>query len=227
LHRSIIWRSPRGKRVQVTSRRLVSFTHKHLFAQDYEVKLLDESAGIRLVSALNGNVSNLEAGDDPRVGTAVSGPTLQLAAAQIVGRLMTQTHRTQHSGFMLASAVHTECTRDGGGPVESEDERVGQHLEQRFAALLQAGESIRLTKLGAYCTSRDFPEDRVLAEARAAIEEGQSAGFSALCREQQSFLAAFWRCADVEITGDDAVQQGLRCCNPSGATATPTSRPRA
>ncbi len=210
LHRSVTWRSPGGKRVQITSSRLVSFARKHLFALDYQVQLLDGSAVVRLASVLDGMVSNLETGDDPRVGTAVAGPRLKLAAAQIAGAVMTLTHRTQHSDFLLASAVHTDCEYAGSRHLHTEHERARQRLEQRYTVELQPGESLRLTKLGAYCTSRDFAEDRVLAEARAALQAGRGAGFATLCEEQRRYLAAFWRCADVEIAGDDAVQQGLR-----------------
>jgi alpha,alpha-trehalose phosphorylase len=209
LKRTIIWRSPNGRRVEITSGRLVSFTRKHLFALQYKVRSLDGPARVQLVSALDGMVSNLETGDDPRVGTAVSGPRLELANAQLTDDLMTLTHRTQHSGFMLVSAVHSDFTCDGIAQPEREFERSDQRLEQRFSVDLSAGQSCRLTKFGAYCTSRDFPEDRVMAEARNALQSGQDAGFEALCREQESFLEAFWRQADVEIAGDDAVQQGI------------------
>ncbi len=209
LHRSIVWKSPSGRRVTIASRRLVCFTHKHLFALDYEVRPLDGSASVRLVSVLDGQVSNLETADDPRVGTAVSGPRLQLEDVHLTADLMTLTHRTQHSGFVLVSGVHTDFVHDSSGTPARDVERSDQRLEQRFTVDLRAGQAARLTKLGVYCTSRDFAEDRVMEEAQLALLVGHRTGFDVLCEEQRSFLAEFWRCAEVEIAGDDSLQQGI------------------
>ena len=44
LHRDIIWRTPGGKRVQVRSTRMVSFTQRHLAIMTFEVTMLDDDA---------------------------------------------------------------------------------------------------------------------------------------------------------------------------------------
>jgi len=45
---------------------------------------------------------------------------------------------------------------------------------------------------------------------RATIPKAINTGFDALCTEQAAYLADFWEQADVEIAGDDALQQGMR-----------------
>ncbi|MDK6685600.1 hypothetical protein QP265_25400, partial [Escherichia coli] len=44
LRRRFIWRTPGGKRVRVTSERMVSFQEKHVAAMSLEVELLDADA---------------------------------------------------------------------------------------------------------------------------------------------------------------------------------------
>jgi trehalose/maltose hydrolase-like predicted phosphorylase len=72
------------------------------------------------------------------------------------------------------------------------------------------GTALRLTKYGSYHSSRDYPEGELLARARETLAAAQAAGFEALCASQAAFLADFWASADVEISGDDALQQGIR-----------------
>ena len=44
LRRDIIWRTPGGKRVKVSSTRMVSFTQRHLAIMTFEVTMLDDEA---------------------------------------------------------------------------------------------------------------------------------------------------------------------------------------
>ena len=50
LRRDLVWRTPAGKRVQVTSRRMVSFTQRHLAIMTFEVTMLDDSAPVVISS---------------------------------------------------------------------------------------------------------------------------------------------------------------------------------
>jgi alpha,alpha-trehalose phosphorylase len=50
LRRDLIWRTPAGKRVQVSSRRMVSFTQRHLAIMTFEVTMLDDSAPVVISS---------------------------------------------------------------------------------------------------------------------------------------------------------------------------------
>jgi alpha,alpha-trehalose phosphorylase len=86
----------------------------------------------------------------------------------------------------------------------------GPRLETHFDFHLAQGESATLVKFGCYFSSRDYPEDELAARARDALREARHIGFDALCAEQATYLADFWDQADVEIAGDDALQQGMR-----------------
>jgi alpha,alpha-trehalose phosphorylase len=209
LTRSVEWVSPRGRRLAVESRRLVCFEHKHLFAIQYRVMPLNFSGRIRLVASLDGRVRNLEAGDDPRVGSSVSGPALRLREVEQTEDFSALVHRTRNSGLTLVSAIACELEHEGGGQVERESGRSEDRLEQRYELDVAEGQAVSLTRYGTYVSSRDHPESALLPKAREVLSQARSTGFAALCDEQARFLAAFWRQADVEIAGDDALQQGV------------------
>jgi alpha,alpha-trehalose phosphorylase len=208
LLRSLEWTAPSGRQVAIRSRRLACFVHKHLFAIEYEVTPLNFSGPIRLLSKLDGAVSNQQAGDDPRVGSALSGQALQLVALEQQGSFSAITQRTHNSGFTLVSAIDSSIA--GAAPVMSVGYRDGQTAGQRFEVDAAQSQPVRLTKFGAYFSSRDYPADQLMARARQALDEARGAGFDALCAGQEAYLARFWAEADVEIAGDEALQQGIR-----------------
>jgi len=224
LTRSVDWLSPGGRRVAVQSRRLACFVHKHLYAMQYAVTPLNFSGTIALVSILDGDVQNLEARDDPRAGSTVSGPVLQLLDAERTGDYVALIHRTRNSGFTLVSAVASrldtgdlpESADSGGAGVspalvtDAASSGASQCVEQRYRVQALEGHTICLTKYGTYFTSRDYPAAELLERSRETLRQAQAEGFSSLCAQQQRFLSDFWQQADVEITGDDALQQGIR-----------------
>ncbi|MES2151421.1 MAG: glycosyl hydrolase family 65 protein [Pseudomonadota bacterium] len=208
LERSLEWTSPSGKRLALRSRRLVSFADKHLFALEFDVTPLNFSEPVRLLSELDGAVSNVQAGDDPRVGSAVSGPALQFDAIEQDASLTLLTQHTHNSGFTLVSAIDNNLAC--ASATHAVATRAGQRAGQMFEAAAVQGQTIRLTKYGCYYSSRDYPAGQLAARARDTLAQARAAGFEALCARQHAFLADFWANADVEIAGDDALQQGIR-----------------
>jgi alpha,alpha-trehalose phosphorylase len=205
LVRSLEWTAPSGKRLAIRSRRVVCFVHKHVFAIEYEVTPLNFSGPLRLVSSVDGAVSNQQAGDDPRVGSAVSGPALQLVSVEQQGGFSAITQRTHNSGFTLVSAIDSSVAGSDGAAW-----RDGQVAGQAFDIEAVEARPVKLTKFGAYFSSRDYPADQLIDLAREALAQAKEAGFDALCAQQQEYLADFWAEADVEIDGDEALQQGIR-----------------
>ena len=205
LVRSLEWTAPGGKRIALRSRRVVAFANKHLFAIEVELTPLNFSGRITLRSFVDGAVKNQEAGDDPRVGSAVSGPALQTVAVEQDGAFSALVQRTHNSGFTLVSAIRSVVEGVDAGAWQE-----GQRAGQTFVCTAVEGQPLRLTKYGSYHSSRDYPEGELLARAQETLTDAQAAGFEALCASQAAFLADFWAGADVEIAGDDALQQGIR-----------------
>jgi len=200
LERTLEWESPAGHRVRIDSRRLVCFGRKHVAAIEYRVTALNFAGRVEIASRIDSEVTNLQAGDDPRVGSAVTGPALSTLerAANPEGELLLQ--RTRNSGFLLASGIRHACTVASVG-------RDGSHV---FGAGLREGESLTLHKFIAYVSSRDVEEAGVPGVAQEQLAHAARDGFAHLVAEQGVYLDRFWREADVRIEGDDALQQGVR-----------------
>jgi alpha,alpha-trehalose phosphorylase len=208
LTRSVDWEADSGKRVRIVSRRLVCMRRKHVAALEYAVTPLNFSGRLRIVSEVDADVTNLQAGDDPRVGSAISGPSLQLVerqpGEQPGGRTLLILQRTRNSGFLLATATGSALA----GAVDAHI--VGLDSGHAFEVDARQGLEVVLHKFIAYASSRDMPEAEVAAFARAELQRASAAGFDALAAEQAAYLDQFWREADVGIEGDDALQQGVR-----------------
>jgi alpha,alpha-trehalose phosphorylase len=212
LSRSIEWISPSNHQVVVNSQRLVSFTRKNIFAIQYQIKSVNFSGYITLHSGIAGRVVENENDDSPRYGAAVAavkGLPLQLITAEQIEDFSALVHRTKKSGFTLVSAMENELVSDKTIQKSQEQVSVDKRVEQIYRIKVEAGDTITLTKYGAYFTSRENQEDELVDLAKDALKKARKAGFASLCSEQKEFLSDFWQHADVEISGDDAIQQGV------------------
>src|SRR5678815_2774915 len=67
LDREIVWETPTGKQVSITSRRLVSFVNRHVAAISYRVTLLNAQAFVVISSETTTNDRSTRGNeDDPR-----------------------------------------------------------------------------------------------------------------------------------------------------------------
>jgi alpha,alpha-trehalose phosphorylase len=204
LERTVELESSSGKRVRIVSRRMACFARKHVAAIEYTVTPLNFGGALRLESTIDSAVTNLQAGDDPRVGSAVTGPALEVVGRDLAAQGCTLLQRTRNSGFLLATAIETRLAGAGAASVQAAGDG------QAFEVLAAQGSSLTLTKYIAYVSSRDVAPDQVATRAQAELHAAADAGFAALAREQQAWLDDFWARADVEIEGDAALQQGVR-----------------
>ncbi len=217
LSRSFEWISPRGQHLRVQSERLVSLTRSHLLAQRYSITLLntvDDSSVIEIRSSISNQApqkaSDDDAIDDPRVGASLSGQ-LQFAQHHEFAHGSAFIHHTHHSGLSVVTAIVHQIE---GAPSPSisysnqHDEYVSAHT---YSFESTVGQTLTLSKYSAYCTANETNDSTLFERARAELDSAQTVGFDALLSEQRDYLADFWRNSHVEIGGDDALQQGMRC----------------
>jgi alpha,alpha-trehalose phosphorylase len=212
LRRQIEWCSPNGKRLSVTSSRLVSFPRKNLFAIEYEIKALNFSGTITVRSAIDGPVEKTEDEDKPRYGASVGsvgGVSLKLLKIDQNEDFSGFMHRTKNSGLTIVSATESQFIAKEAKAVQRELVSTEQRLEQVYKVKVEKEDSVCLTKYGAYFTSKEHPEDQLFALSRDALQKARKAGFATLSAEQANYLSDFWGHSDVEIEGNDTLQQGL------------------
>jgi trehalose/maltose hydrolase-like predicted phosphorylase len=180
------------------------------------------------VSALDGAVKNQEAGDDPRVGSAISGPTLHMVDSEQAGGFSALVQKTHNSGFTLVSA--TESVLNAGLPAVSAQD--GQRLTQSWELALSAGQTVTLTKYGSYYSSRDYDAKELMWRSKDTLANAAPQA-STICawRRNSTWPTSGSRptCRSPAMTRSSKVctSTSSTCCNRWAATARPISPPRA
>jgi len=211
LTRSFTWFSPQGRRVAAASRRVVCMARAQVYAIEFALTPLDRGARIEIESTLDARGQSIAASDDPRVGSSHAANALVRVACERDGGRVALTHRTRRSGLLLASAVVQGVhDADYGTRVNAEPSGDDDNPGTRYAIELQAGERVVLNKFCALVSSLDAPESDLVRVATEQLAQVRAIGFEALVSEQRAALARWWHDADVEIDGDDLLQQGLR-----------------
>ena len=109
LDREILWETPAGKQVLITSRRLVSFVHRHVAAISYRVVVLNATAPVVVSSEMAAGQSTVSiAADDPRQTRLFPGRTLHPKAGYAKDCRIVLCHATEMSRLGLVCAIdHT------------------------------------------------------------------------------------------------------------------------
>jgi len=201
------WESPTGRRVRVSTERLVSFTQRAVAAIRYRVEPLDGELQLVIQSDLLANQPIERQSDDPRVAAALRSPLRsEFAAAE--GCRAVLVHRTRRSGLRVAAAMDHEMPAEYGLRTEIHAEA---DLARLAAALdVPTGGSLLLTKYLGYGWSARRSAPALRAQVDAALSGARQTGWDGLLAEQRAFLDDFWETADVEVDGDPELQQAVR-----------------
>lgn len=212
LTRDLIWKSPKGKQIKLSTTRMVSFLHKNLMAIHYEVTPLNFDGEIRIVSSIDTDVINHTADTNPLIDYGPYGRRLHTEVISSSGNILKIKARTQNTQFLLGCA----CTHNLVGEMIEEDPRKRENIEKENECLVtyifkaKRECAISIDKYIAYTTSLDVEESEIDAILDETLALASEKGYAQLQREQGDYVEDFWKIADIKITGDDALQQGMR-----------------
>jgi alpha,alpha-trehalose phosphorylase len=209
LRRTTEWRSPSGRQVRVTSTRLVSLTRRSIAAVEYSVECTDDQGDLYIAvqSDLLANESVTTETGDPRAGSVMKRP-LQSEMHVGRGRHAVLVHQTRRSKLRLAAGMEHEVDVPDSA---TEDLEISPDLARyTLAARLPAGSKLRLVKYLAYGWSSRRSSAALRDQVEGALATAKLAGWGRLVREQRELLDRHWDEADVEIEGDDELQQAVR-----------------
>lgn len=218
--RELLWRTPAGKRVRITSSRMVSLTDRHLAIMTFEVTLLDHPAPV----AISSQILNRQDGedeyhvrakamgeglDDPRRAARMNRRVLEpiIHRGDPESARVELGYRCVDSGMTLGVAADHEFVT--ANPYE-QIVRTGDDLAKvvyRIEAEPQV--PITLTKTVAYHTSRGVPPRELLDRCDRTLSRAKAAGIERLRADQAAWLADFWTRSDV-VVEDDEIQQAVR-----------------
>ncbi|MGH9000326.1 MAG: glycoside hydrolase family 65 protein, partial [Acidimicrobiia bacterium] len=208
LSRTTEWTSPNGRSIRVSSQRLVSFSHRTVAAIAYEVTPLDRDVTVAVQSDLLANEPlDGPRAFDPRAVAVLTAP-LQAELAARRDRRAVLVHRTARSGLRVAAGMDhiVDLPDQADESLEASDDLA----RLTVAARLPAGSSLRLVKFLAYGWSSRRSAPALRDQVEGALATATLTGWDTLVAEQRVFLDDFWRGADVEVEGDDELQQAVR-----------------
>ena len=222
LRRSLVWRTPSGKRVKVVSTRMVSMTQRHLVLLTLEVSMLSGDAPVVVSSQLLNRQDGVDeyhgqsAADtglaDPRKAAAFEGRVLEPRLQMAKDDRMMLGYQCANSRMTVAVAAdHVVSTPDPYEVVMSDEPDLTKMV---FRVDAREGSTLRIEKTVAYHTSRGLPVRELSDRCRRTLDRAARVDNEHWLAEQRDWFDAFWASADVEVdTGDetsDAVQQAIR-----------------
>jgi alpha,alpha-trehalose phosphorylase len=222
LRRSLVWRTPSGKRVRVESTRMVSMTQRHLAIMGLEVTMLSGDAPVVVSSQL----LNRQDGEDeyhapahskvsmvdPRKAGAFQGRVLLPRLHSAQEQRMALGFRCANSGMTVAVAAdHAVYTPDFCETVLRDEPDLAKMV---FRVDAREGNTMRLEKLVAYHTSRSLPVRELSDRCDRTLDRAARHDLPHYRSEQRAWFDRFWAASDVEISSPDhdtaAVQQAVR-----------------
>ncbi|MEW2294271.1 glycosyl hydrolase family 65 protein [Streptomyces sp. NPDC006743] len=207
MERTCEWISPAGTRVRVRATRMVSLTQRSIGAVAYEVEPVECQARVVIQSELVANEQLPQANGDPRAAMALQAP-LEPEEDFASGHRLRLVHRTRRSGLRVAVAADHVVTGPERTTTSSESHPDLARLT--VAAVLEAGQKLRVEKLVAHGWSGARSLPAMSDQVDAALAAAAHGGWSGLVGEQRSYLDDFWARADVEVDGDEEIQQAVR-----------------
>jgi len=198
LDREILWETPAGKQVLITSRRLVSFANRHVAAISYRVTLLNAAASLVLSSEMTANEpSACTNANDPRQTRVVSGRVLHHETGYAKDRRIVLCHATEKSRLTLTCATdHSLETACSFAHKVSYSEDFGQVA---FTIDARPDCPIHLTKYMVYHTSATASPEELCGRAEWTMDRIVNQGFLELLASQEQYLDDFWRRSDVRV----------------------------
>ncbi|MGP7998630.1 MAG: glycoside hydrolase family 65 protein [Streptosporangiaceae bacterium] len=207
LTRVVEWASPAGRPVRVTSVRLVSLTQRSIAAIRYQVESLDGPARVVLQSELVANEQLPTISGDPRVAAVLEAPleAVEHGSANLRAGLI---HQTRNSGLTLCATMdhRLDCAASLYQSIETRDDLARLTVGGR----LGDGQRLCLDKFVGYGWSAVRSRPALRDQVEGALLVAAESGWDTLCAEQRGYLDDFWSRADVELDGDDEIQQAVR-----------------
>ena len=198
LDRDIVWETPAGKQVRITSRRLVSLANRHVAAISYRVTVLNAAASLVISSEIVANAPGVHAnGGDPRQAKVFAGQTLHHRTGYGNDCRIVLCHATEKSRLSLACAIdHVLETPCANTHKVSLSENFGQVA---FTIAARPDCPIQVTKYMVYHTSQRASTDELCGRAEWTLDRVVTEGFPELLASQKRYLDDFWSRSDVRV----------------------------
>ncbi|MFW5985997.1 MAG: glycoside hydrolase family 65 protein [Halanaerobiales bacterium] len=204
LNRDLIWESSRGRRIRITTSRFLSLTDPHLGMINFNIKTLNFSGTVKLVSAVDGSNHNYY--------YLCDNDSIEVIDAGFTGD-QDRTYLLQYipsTDITVALAVINELQVEADSTSRCFSLIDGDYLLQEFTVEAEKGINISLTKYASFYTSFDVLEGDLKETALQEAIRGREVGYMSLLNDHYHYLQKYWQDVDVRLDGDPALQQAFR-----------------
>jgi len=207
LERHAEWSTPTGNRVRVTSTRMVSMVQRAIAAIKYEVEAVDAVRIVVQSELVANEPANKPAGFDPRAAVELDSPftSLDFQSNEAHAELVNQ---TGYSALLVSTAMDHDVAGPEGTNVSST--AMPDIARVTVTTALKPGEKLTIVKYVAYGWSGVRTMEALRDQTDAALVGAREGGWDGLVAEQTAYLEDFWESADVELDGDEEIQQAVR-----------------
>jgi len=198
LDREILWETPAGKQVSITSRRLVSFANRHVAAISYQVTLLNAAASLVISSEMAAHepVAHTNS-EDPRQARVFAGRGLHPRTSYANDCRIVLCHATEKSRLTLTCAtdhlLETSCQHAHKVAYTEDFGQVAFTIEAKPNC------PIHLIKYMVYHTSQTASVEELCGRAEWTMDRVVNQGFHQLLASQEQYMDDFWRRSDVRV----------------------------
>ncbi|MBU7554611.1 glycoside hydrolase family 65 protein [Pediococcus ethanolidurans] len=191
-------------KVRFTIQRFVSVAEKELFDVNYQIQNLgDQPVSVKLVSEINADVFNEDSNYDEKFWNVKT-----KAQTPDSGYLIAETKPNNYGTPQFTVGMEMTHKADLKALEEPVDDL---KVANTFSGALDAKQTTNFEKRVIVVTSRDYDDDATLKAAMQNLSQQVTAvAYQKLVADQTDGWAKRWEKADVQVTGDDAAQQGIR-----------------
>lgn len=206
MHQGLLSRSfvYEGKDVKVKFefRRFLHIVQKEAALIEVKATVLEGHAKIDFDSTLDGTVVNEDSNYEEHFWDALGEDT---KAKTIQVKTKPNPYEVPQFAVLLK-----ESLRHDGQVIDGEVSTKEAQLSEKLSVELDQGQSYELEKDVIVVTSRDVDEKDQLAVANELMDKLQVKSFDENLADHEAVWAKRWETSDVEISGDEAAQQGIR-----------------
>ncbi|AZR72845.1 glycoside hydrolase [Anoxybacter fermentans] len=202
LQRTLVWTSPKGRKIAVDIQRCISLTDQHRAVIKFSVTPLNFSGQLIFSSEVNGDVQNYH---------HLREKALKVVKTEVnedQGLLIQETNNTK---IAIAFAID-HCFKSSAKDFSFECENITRENEIAIKYIWygKEGQSYQLEKYISFYTDLDVSREELETVVKREVSEAKKEGFEILLNKQYQFLKDYWNEVDVKIEGDLALQQGVR-----------------
>ena len=194
---------PGSRVVAVRAVRFCSIADDEIGALRYTVTPLNFEGHLRIISYLDGDISNEDSNYELKFWEPVTDGVSEDGIY-----LQTKTVKT---GFDLGVYAHTRLLKNGAEvQTVPKTTHAVKFIGQAFELTVKAGEEVVIEKTAAILSSLNYQRGSLQSEAMLKLRSAVEKGFEQLKAEQAEAWAEKWRYSDIRIEGDTKAQQGIR-----------------